>query len=190
MQLKTTMIPQLGFVELVGRAERWKFSHRWPASLLKNATALILFAGLNGFGNAWENAPEHLKVLIPVLNILIFLAYFGKGSLDAGVNRIILFFSNISRYVGDFINKLTDNFLPFLINLMVIAIIITFLKFGTSLFLSVPVIPAFLREIPFVNDQTSLGTFRTFFHQLWVVPVVLKYAAILLDWMFFEHINE
>lgn len=184
------MTPHLGFVELVGRAERWKFSHRWPASLLKNFTALLLFAGLNGFGNAWDNASEHLKVLIPILNILIFMAYFGKGSLDQGFHRIVHFFSDISRHVGDFIKKLTDNFIPFLVNLIIIGLIITLVKFGTNLFLSIPVIPAFLKEIPFVNEETSLGTLRAFFHQLWVIPVVLKYAAILLNWMFFEDINE
>lgn len=180
----------LGFVELVRRAERWKFKHRWPANSLKFLAAILILSGLDGIGRPWPNADEILEIAVPALNVLMFLAFLGKGSLDVGFQKVLQFFSHITGCVGDFIYRLTSNFLPFLVNLTVIAFIITIVKIATNLFLNFPVIPDFLRSISFVNIETALSTFRAFFHQLWVVPVVLKYSAITLNWMFFEESNE
>lgn len=181
------MTPMLGYGQLVKRSDRWTKGNAWPAGLFKNLAAFLLFAGLGGFGTQWQMKTEDFIRVIPVLNVLLFMAYLGKGSLDSGFKRVINFFSNLTQHVGDFLTRLTENIIPFLVNLAIIAFVVTLVKIGVHFLFGLPFVTGFLRGLPFIDNDTPVSVFKAFLNQLWVIPLILKYSAIILDWSFFSN---
>ncbi|MGR3812022.1 hypothetical protein [Jiulongibacter sp. NS-SX5] len=176
----------LGYAELVGKADKWTKGNRQPAGLIKNAAALLLFALLGGFGSNWVSRTDEFKWAIDIFNVLLFVAFLGKGSIDLGFEWIVDFFSKLTKHVGDAINRISQNFLPYLINLGIIAFIIGLIKFAITLIFISPVFADILRHLPFIDSETPTSVFKAFFTQLWLIPSILKYSGIVLDWTFFN----
>ncbi len=180
------MISHLGYGELVGKADKWTRRHRFPSALVKNAAGILLLAILGGFGTGWAEKTNGLLWLVYALNILLFLIYFGRGSADQGFAKVVEIITTVPERLELFMHKLTDNVFPFAVNLAICVFVIIMVNLGLSMIFSFPVIGDFIRLVPFIDNSTPDTVFKAFFYQVWVLPLILSYSAVVIDWAFFK----
>jgi hypothetical protein len=180
------MISTLGYGELVGKADRWTKRHRFPAGIVKNLAGILLIAILGAFGEDWASKTHGMQWMVHAMNVLLFLIYLGRGSADRGFSKIVSLFSSAPEKLENFSRKLIANLLPFLVNLAICVFVVILVKFVIILMFGFPVVGDLIRLIPFIDGNVPNAVFRAFFNQVWVLPLILSYSAVILDWAFFQ----
>jgi hypothetical protein len=180
----------LGYADFVSKSDKWTKKHHGLAWLIINLAGVLLFAMMGGLGTRWEDKTANMLWVVHLLDVFMFLIFFGRGNPVRGFNKIVALFSSIPQRLDAFSKKISDNLFPFIVNIAICILLISLLKIAIVLMFGIPLVGGLLRIIPFVADDTSNSVFKAFFYQVWVLPYILAYSAIAIDWAFFVGQNE
>lgn len=173
----------LGYADFVRDASRAGRSNPFLSGLLKYAAGFLVFASLAGFGLTNAESVRPYYSLLFLIHGALFCLYFGKGSIAQGFKKCIYSLVHLPQSVVSILQRTTQNILPLIINVTLCIVFLFLIKLGIQLLFGLPMVVHFLRMIPFVDPETSVHAFKSFFYQTWYVPACLAFASSGLDWL-------
>ncbi len=184
----------LGFGELLGIMENVRRRNRFVKFLLVFPAAFLAYMIAGGVGPILQKAGGVFEPLIILFQIGIFLHFLGKGNLIEGFRRITLFIQpdvwEDTQAGNSLANKLSDSWLPLLVNIVIFSALIFGLNLGFHIVANLSPVQHFLENWRILYPDAGAKPLFEFWLNNSIIPIILSFIAVCANWLAIDTLAE
>ncbi len=184
----------LGYAELITGMEAVRKKNSFVKFLLVFPGAILIYGVYGGLGPMMQQLLNAFQFLPILFFVLLFFHFLGNGHLVKGFNKIGLMFSSVAWEGGQAAariqNKLYHNWLPLLVNLIIVVFMFSLLIILFQFLAVLPPVRLFLERFQLFYPGASTAAIFHFFMYNSFIPIGISFLAVLFNWLIFDNLKE